>query len=84
MPRHKSAVKRVKTNMRSQKYNTHYKSMLKTAVKRLLEMTDKEQANAELKKTYSLLDTLARKNIIHQNKAANQKSRLAKRVSVLS
>ena len=83
MPHHKSTYKRVKTNLQRQLYNNHYKSKMKTAIKTVLNITDKEKAVEELNRTYSLLDRLARKKIIHPGKAANQKSRLAKHVSSL-
>ena len=83
MPHHKSTIKRVKTNLKRQEYNTHYKTMMKTAIKKVLSIRDKELGLKELKNIYSLLDKLAKKKIIHKNKAANQKSRLAKYVASL-
>ncbi|MEE4310515.1 MAG: 30S ribosomal protein S20 [candidate division KSB1 bacterium] len=83
MPHHKSTQKRVKTNLRDQKYNTHYKSTMKSAIKKVMNTSEKEDAEKELKRTYSLLDKLAKKRVIHPNKAANQKARLAKRVNGL-
>lgn len=83
MPHHRSTVKRAKTNLKRNANNKHYKSMMKSAIKKVLNTSDKEAGMAELKNTYSLLDKLSRKNIIHQNKAANQKARLAKYVNSL-
>jgi len=83
MPNHKSAEKRIKTSLKQKKYNTYYKSTLRTTIKSLLKVTEKEEASAKLIETYSLLDKLVKKNIIHQNKAANQKARLAKHVNSL-
>ena len=83
MPHHKSTIKRVKTNLKRQEYNKHYKSMMKTAIKKVRVAQDKELGLIELQNTYSILDKLARKNIIHKNKAANQKARLAKFVASL-
>jgi len=83
MPHHKSAIKRVKTNLKRQEYNKHYKAMMKNAIKKVLSIQDKELGLLELKNIYSLLDRIAKKNIIHKNKAANQKSRLAKYVASL-
>jgi len=83
MPHHKSALKRVKTNLKRQKYNTHYKSMMKSAIKKVLGSTVKETAIQSLKDIYSLLDKLAKKKIIHKNKAANQKAQMARFVNSL-
>ena len=83
MPHHKSTIKRMKTNLKRQEYNTHYRSKMKSAIKNVLITEDKESALDKLKYTYSLLDKLARKKIIHKHKAANQKARLAKYVTSL-
>lgn len=83
MPHHKSTIKRLKTNLKRQKYNTHYKSTVKTTIKKVLNSKEKEAGFEELKKAYSLLDKVARKNIIHKNRAANLKARLAKYVNSL-
>lgn len=84
MPRHKSAEKRVKTNEKRNQRNTSYKSMMKTAIKKVRGISSKETIQQELNKTYSLLDRLASKGIIHKNKVANKKSKLAKYANKLS
>jgi small subunit ribosomal protein S20 len=84
MAHHKSAIQRIKTNKKSQEYNSHYKSMLKTLLKKIFSIKDKEQGISGLKEAYSLLDTLAKKNIIHKNKAAHQKARVARHIISLS
>ncbi len=63
--------------------NRHYKSMMKTAIKRVRMATTKEQGQTALLKAVSLLDSLAAKGIIHRNSAANQKSKLTKLVNKL-
>ena len=83
MPHHKSAVRRIRTSLKQNRYNTYYKSTLKTTLKKLVELEDKQEATDRLPKVYSLLDKLVNKNIIHKNKAANQKARLAKFVNSL-
>jgi small subunit ribosomal protein S20 len=44
-------------------------------------MTDKEALTAESPKVVSMIDKLAKKNIIHKNKAANLKSKLARHIN---
>ena len=83
MAHHKSAKKRIKTNLKSAKRNSHYKSTMKTAIKDVVLTEDKATAETNLKKAVVLLDKLAAKKIIHKNKAANQKSRLTKFVKKL-
>jgi len=56
---------------------------MRTAIKRVRSLTEKEKALAELRKTAKLLDQLAAKGIIHKNKAANNKSSLTRFVNTL-
>ena len=53
-------------------------------LKSLRTTKDKKEAGELLKKAFSMLDKLAKKNIIHKNKASNQKSKLARLVKALS
>ncbi|HID40215.1 MAG TPA: 30S ribosomal protein S20 [Calditrichaeota bacterium] len=84
MAHHKSAIKRIRTAEKARSMNRFYKRRLKIAVKELLESETKADAEPKLKKVFSLLDRLALKNIIHRNKAANQKARLSRFVNKLS
>jgi small subunit ribosomal protein S20 len=60
-----------------------YKTLLKSAVKKVIEMakTDKEAAKKELPMVYSVIDTAAKKHLLHKNNAARKKSRLSKLVA---
>lgn len=73
----KSVVKRARQNDRARARNVLQRSRLKTAVKKVRTAENQEAAKQELVKTSALLDRLAAKKIIHKNKAANLKSRLA-------
>jgi small subunit ribosomal protein S20 len=53
-------------------------------VKTLRTTTDKTEATELYKKVSSMLDKLAKKNVIHKNKAGNLKSKLAVRVNNLN
>ncbi len=77
MAHHKSAIKRIKTNARHNERNKMYKSMIKSSIKKVRSATTPEEGEALYRQTSSLLDKLAQKGIIHKNKAANQKSKLA-------
>jgi small subunit ribosomal protein S20 len=77
MAHHKSAVKRISTNARDNLKNRKYLSILKTEIKKVRAATGKEEAEALYRIVSSKLDKFADKGIIHKNKAANQKSRLA-------
>lgn len=56
---------------------------MRTAIKRVRSITEKDKALVELRKTAKLLDQLAAKGIIHKNKAANNKSNLTRFVNTL-
>jgi small subunit ribosomal protein S20 len=78
MPRHKSAVKRMSTNMRDQNRNLAVKSELKTLLKR----AKQEPANAKLMSSVAAkLDRAVKKGILHKTVANRRKSRLAKMVN---
>ncbi|MCB0284251.1 MAG: 30S ribosomal protein S20 [Calditrichae bacterium] len=84
MAHHKSALKRIKTSEKSRQYNKRYTTELKNAVKSVLGAENKEDATPKLNNVFKLFDKLVHKNILHKNKAANQKSRLNKHVNALS
>ena len=77
MAHHKSAIKRIQTNARDNLKNKAYMSALKTQIKKVRAATTKEDAETQYVSVTSQLDKLVNKGIIHKNKAANQKSRLA-------
>jgi len=83
MANHKSAIKRIRTNNRRRARNSYQAVTARTSIKKVLTSTDKKQAQEMLPKVYSLLDRLAKKNLIHKNKAANLKSELAGHISKL-
>ena len=81
MPIIKSAKKRVKQAEKRRKRNFPVRSKLKTIIKQFLDAIkdgDKELAEKLLREAYSLIDTAAKKNIIHKNNAARKKARLAR------
>ena len=84
MAHHKSAIKRIQTNARDNLKNKMYITALKTQLKKVRAATSKDEAEAQFRLASSKLDKLVNKGIIHRNKAANQKSKLAAIVSNLS
>jgi len=77
MAHHKSAIKRIRTNARNAERNKDAKTTLKTQVKKVRSSKTKADGESQYRETASLLDRLAQKGIIHKNKAANQKAKLA-------
>jgi len=83
MAHHLSAKKRIRQNEQRRLHNRYYARSARNAVKTLRSTKEKEAATELLPKVSSLLDRLAKKNIIHRNKAANLKSSLAHHVKNL-
>lgn len=84
MANHKSTIKRVRQAKAARLHNRYYAKTTRNAVSALRAATEKSEAVALLPKVNSLLDKLAKKNIIHKNKAANLKSSLAKKVNAMA
>lgn len=84
MANHKSAIKRIRANNAKRLLNRYQAKSTRTFVKRLRNTTDKVEAQDLFKKVCSMLDKLAKKNIIHKKKASNNKSKLAKLVNSLA
>lgn len=86
MPVIKSAKKRMKQSAVRQARNKSTKSMLKTYVKKVLVLVKegkKDEIVKILPKAYSVIDTAAKKNIIHSKNADRKKSRLARALAGL-
>ncbi len=84
MANHKSAIKRIRANATKRLRNRYQAKTTRNAIKRLRSSSSKSEASELLKKVTSMLDRLAKKNVIHKNKAANNKSKLTKFVNSLS
>lgn len=83
MANHKSAEKRIRANKVKADRNSYQHKTTRTLVKKLKNTTSKDEAQELLKKVSGLIDKLAKKNVIHWKKAANQKSKLTKKVNTL-
>jgi small subunit ribosomal protein S20 len=83
MAYHKSAKKRIRSNNAKRLRNRYYAKTTRTAVKKMRNTLDKEEAQKELPRVVSLIDRLAKKSVIHKNKAANLKSKMTRHVNKL-
>ncbi len=83
MANHKSAKKRARQDAKKRLHNRYYKKTTRTAIASIRELEDKKEAEKFLPKVSSMIDRLAKKNQIHQNKAANLKRKLAVYVNSL-
>jgi len=84
MPQHKSCEKRIRTSDKSRTRNRRDRSQCRTIAKRVLEVTDKNEAITRLREAYDLLDRMADKHIMHRNTVARRKALLARHVNALS
>lgn len=84
MANHKSSIKRIRQTSVRRLRNRYYAKTARNAMRVLRATEDKEQAQALYPKVCSMLDKLAKKNVIHENKANNLKSKMAKHVNSLT
>jgi small subunit ribosomal protein S20 len=83
MANHKSSEKRIRQDEKKRLENRYYAKTMRNAVRKLRASTSKEEAIAALPEVSSMIDKLAKKNVIHKNKAANLKSSIALHVAKL-
>lgn len=83
MAHHLSAKKRIRQTESKRVKNKYFARTTRNAVKELRGTTEKEAAAEQYPKVVSMLDKLAKNNVIHKNKADNLKSKLAKHVDSL-
>ena len=81
MAHHLSAKKRIRQSEKRKVHNHYYGRTTRNAIKELRNTKEKDSATEILPKVSSMLDKLAKMNIIHRNKAANIKSKLTKHVN---
>jgi small subunit ribosomal protein S20 len=83
MANHKSALKRIRSNSIKRIRNRYQHKTTRTFLKRVRGAESKTEAVKLLNETFSMLDKLVKRSIIHKNKAANLKSSLSKHVNAL-
>jgi small subunit ribosomal protein S20 len=83
MANHKSAIKRIRSNDAKRVRNRYNSKTTRTFVKKLRESTDKKEVKDLLPKVSAMVDKLAKRGIIHKNKASNLKSKITKKAATL-
>ena len=83
MANHQSARKRIRANETKRLRNRYQLKTCRTAIKQLKKTKNKQEAAGFFKKVSAMLDKLAMRNIIHKNKAANNKASLARYINSL-
>ena len=83
MANHKSAIKRIRSNNAKRLRNKYVHKTTRNAIRVLKATTDKKEATTLLPKVSSMIDKLAKRNIIHKSKANNLKSKLTRQVNAI-
>ena len=83
MANHKSSKKRIRSSERRRVENRYYAKTMRNALRDFRALEDKAVATERLPKMTSIIDKLAKRSVIHKNKAANLKSGLMKKINAL-
>jgi small subunit ribosomal protein S20 len=84
MANHKATKKDVRQSEKRRDRNRYYGKTTRNAMRNILAVTEKAVAAEDLPKVISMIDKLAKRNVIHKNKASNLKSGLVKRINALA
>jgi small subunit ribosomal protein S20 len=84
MANHKATKKDMRQAAKRRERNKYYGKTTRNAIRDLKALKTGTEAQKELPDVAAQIDKLAKKGIIHKNKAANLKSKLTKRVNALA
>jgi small subunit ribosomal protein S20 len=84
MANHKSSLKRIRSDRTKRERNRYYHKTTRNAIKALRESSNKKEIAEKMPSVFSMIDKLAKNNVIHKNKAANLKSSLASHLNALA
>lgn len=79
MANHQATKKDVRQATKRRDRNRYYGKTTRNAIRDLKDTKDVKEAEKQLPEVISMIDKLAKKGIIHKNKAANLKSKLTRR-----
>lgn len=83
MANHKATKKDMRQALKRRERNRYYGKTTRNAIRDIRTLEDKSAAGEKLPQVISMIDRLAKKGVIHKNKANNLKSKLAKRLNTL-
>lgn len=83
MANHKATKKDIRQSEKRRDRNRYYGKTTRNAIRTLLAAGSKTEAQNGLSKVVSMIDKLAKRNVIHKNKASNLKSGIAKRINAM-
>jgi len=84
MANHKSQFKRIRQNEKRRLENRYWAKTMRNAIKKMRNLVDAGEAKAKMPSVVSLIDKVAKKGIIHKNKAANLKSGLMLKINKIA
>lgn len=84
MANHQQAKKRIRSNEVKRARNRYQHKTVRNAIRKFMTIKEKEEAVKEYNRLSSLIDKLAKKDVIHKNTAANKKSNLANHIKHLA
>lgn len=84
MANHKATKKDVRQSSKRRERNRYYGKTTRNAIRDLRATTDTNGTDEKLSSVASMIDKLAKRGVIHKNKAANLKSKLARKVNKLA
>ncbi len=83
MANHKATKKDVRQADKRRERNRYYGKTTRNAIQKLRDVKVQKEAGEKLPEVSSMIDKLAKKGIIHKNKAANLKRKLARKINTL-
>jgi small subunit ribosomal protein S20 len=81
MANHKSAEKRIRSAETKKESNRYHGKTVRNAIKKARGIDEKEEFVKALPDVVAMVDKLAKKNVIHKNKAGNLKSKLMRKAN---
>lgn len=84
MANHISAKKRIRSNDKKRLRNRYYARTMRNSLRNFRSIENKSEATEKLPEMTSMIDKLVKRGIIHKNKAANLKSKIARKVNTMA
>ncbi|MCC6385596.1 MAG: 30S ribosomal protein S20 [Bacteroidia bacterium] len=83
MANHISAERRIRNSEAKNERNRYQAKTMRNVLKKVRSTKSKEEANKLFPELTAMLDKLAKKNVIHKNKAANLKASITRHIKSL-
>ncbi|RYD99503.1 MAG: 30S ribosomal protein S20 [Sphingobacteriales bacterium] len=84
MANHKATKKDVRQSTKRRERNRYYGKTTRNAIRDLKALDQKTSATEQMPEVIAMIDKLAKRGVIHKNKASNLKSKLSQRVNKLA